>query len=165
MKFCDMFYVVLITALFLLILPGLAAAGGTFLMIYFDALQALPPVATRLGFAAAGMIVVSLIAAPFLNATRSFIKVPALLTFTGIVLLPLQAGLANAFSSPASTKSSAVMKGMQNFLDEIAHVLLLIAPVGLTVIALLLMGGELANLTWKKLRNREKLARDAALDK
>jgi len=27
------------------------------------------------------------------------------------------------------------------------------------------MGGELANLTWKKLRNREKLARDAALDK
>lgn len=158
MKFCNTVYVVLITALFLLILPGLAAAGGTFLLIYFDALQAMPPVSTRLGFAAAGMIVVSLIAAPFLNATRSFIKVPALLTFTGIVLLPLQAGLRNAFSPPASTKSSAVMTGMQNYLDEIAHVLLLIAQNSLTIIALLLMGGELANLTWKKLRNREKLA-------
>lgn len=156
MKFNDTIVVVLITFLFMLILPGLVAASGSILLIYFDALQALPPVATRLGFAAAGMIVVSLIVATYLKAQRDFIKLPALLTLTGIVLIPLQAGLTKAFSSSEITKSPALMSSMQHYLDGTAHSILQIIPVVLLCLSLFLMAGELTDLTYKKLRSSEK---------
>lgn len=143
--FYENFLLLLIIAFFLLILPGIAAVGGSLLLVYIDGIASLPPVTSRLGFAAIFMLVVSLIAGKILKVNQSFIKTPSLLILVGLVLIPLQAELKNVFS--VSTASAATT-------DLIAQTLLVIAPVTLLVVALFLMGGELANLTWKKLKGR-----------
>lgn len=136
----------LVCALFLLILPALAAAAGSIMMYYIKAMHALPPVASRLAFAAVGMVAVSLITAKIMKADRSFLKTPVILALIGIVLVPLEAGLTDAFS-PSDRPGTAVMLHT----DAIAQTLLTIAPVALLVIAVLMMGGELADMTWQKL--------------
>lgn len=145
-----------ISVLFLVILPGLAAAAGTLMMYYVKGLQALPPVASRLAFAAAGMVAASLITTKLLKAERGFLKTPVILTLTGIVLVPLEAGLTNAFSTPDRAETSAAALMLHT--DEIAQALLTVAPVALLGIAVFMMGGELADMTWQKLRRKKTTA-------
>lgn len=141
----------LIIVLFLLILPGLATAAGSVLLIYIDGIQDFSPVASRLAFAAVGMMVVSLIGAKILKVERSFLKVPVILTLTGIVLIPLEAGLTKAFS--ALEAASSLSQSLTLHADAIAHALLTIAPPALLGIAIFLMGGELVDLVWQKRRS------------
>lgn len=140
----------LVCALFLLILPALAAAAGSIMLYYIEALHALPPVASRLAFAAAGMVVVSLITAKIIKAGRSFLKMPVILTLIGIVLVPLEAGLTDAFS-PSDRPGTALVLHT----DAIAQTLLTIAPVALLGIAVFMMGGELADMVWQKIRGKK----------
>jgi len=147
----------LICALFLLILPALAAAAGSIMMFYIEGLHALPPIASRLAFAAAGMVAVSLITAKIMKAGRSFLKTPLILTLIGIVLVPLEAGLTDAFS-PSDRPGTAVSEPVTAVMlhtDAIAQALLTVAPVALLGIAVFMMGGELADMVWQKFRGKK----------
>ncbi|HBW4089506.1 TPA: hypothetical protein ME351_005607 [Klebsiella pneumoniae] len=145
----DSILLLILIALFLIILPGLAAAGGSVLLTYINVLEGLPLLASRLAFAAVTMIVISLNTATKLKSDRKFLKTPVLLTLAGIIMIPLEYGLAGALSSAISTESSTSLLIM--FTDEIAQSMLKITPILLLSIAVFCLGGELVALTWRKI--------------
>ncbi|ELS8927806.1 hypothetical protein R6G55_004520 [Salmonella enterica] len=139
--------------LFLFILPGIIAGLGAVVIVYFDGLKGLPPVALKLAVASAGMMVVSYIICRYLRANREFIKLPLVLTSIGIVLLPLSDGILRFFNEPYQEnihQEVDLIAKLQKSLEGIVEGIMFIAPATLCAISIIILAFNLTSVVRAK---------------
>lgn len=73
----------------LFFLPAIAAGLGTMGEIYIDGLRELPSFGIKAISVAIWMLLVAYLMCCFMKSKKDFIRLPAILTFIGTVLLPL----------------------------------------------------------------------------
>ncbi|WP_252390540.1 hypothetical protein [Escherichia coli] len=88
-KYSNPVFTVIAIVIFFFFLPAIGAVLGSMGEIYIDGLRELPSFGMKAIIVAIWMLVVAYLMCRLMKAEKDFIRVPAILTLIGAVLLPL----------------------------------------------------------------------------
>lgn len=136
----------------LFFLPAIAAGLGTMGEIYIDGLRELPSFGIKAISVAIWMLLVAYLMCCFMKAKKDFIRLPAILTFIGTVLLPFVSSFQKMMiisDSDVSTKATFLSKVTEG-LGTMKSGFMFIVPALLCAIASIMLAVGMINI----LRNR-----------
>ncbi|MGW8166068.1 hypothetical protein ACWGXC_21510, partial [Klebsiella pneumoniae] len=115
-KYSNPVFTVIAIVIFFFFLPAIGAALGTMGEIYIDGLRELPSFGMKAIIVSIWMLVVAYLMCRLMKAEKDFIRIPAILTLIGAVLLPLTSSFQNelTISDPdVSTRTNFYAKAIE----------------------------------------------------
>lgn len=156
-KYSNPFFTVIAIVIFFFFLPAIGAVLGTMGEIYIDGLRELPSFGMKAIIVSIWMLVVAYLMCRLMKVEKDFIRIPAILTLIGAVLLPLTSSFQNVMtiSEPdVSTRTDFYAKATEG-LETIKSGIMYIAPGLLCVISVIILAIGMTKI----LRNRSTLSR------
>ncbi|EBJ4080746.1 hypothetical protein D0V71_24745 [Salmonella enterica] len=145
-------FTVIAIVIFFFFLPAIGAALGTTGEIYIEGLRELPSFGVKAIIVAIWMLVVAYLMCHLMKAKKDFIRVPAILTLIGAVLLPLTSSFQNmmTISDPdVSTRTDFYAKAIEG-LETIKNGIMFIAPALLCAISSIILAVGMINILRKR---------------
>ncbi|EAS2903200.1 hypothetical protein DTC83_21900 [Salmonella enterica] len=145
-------FTVIAIVIFFFFLPAIGAALGTTGEIYIEGLRELPSFGVKAIIVAIWMLVVAYLMCHLMKAKKNFIRVPAILTLIGAVLLPLTSSFQNmmTISDPdVSTRTGFFAKSIEG-LETIKNGVMFIAPALLCVISSIILAVGMISILRKR---------------
>ncbi|EAP9249373.1 hypothetical protein ES841_23195 [Salmonella enterica] len=156
-KYSNPVFTVIAIVIFFFFLPAIGAVLGTMGEIYIDGLRELPSFGMKAIIVSIWMLVVAYLMCSLMKAEKDFIRIPAILTLIGAVLLPLTSSFQNVMtiSDPdVSTRTDFYAKSIEG-LETIKNGIMFIAPGLLCVISVIILAIGMTQI----LRNRYTISR------
>ncbi|HFK3227998.1 TPA: hypothetical protein ACGZOD_005028 [Klebsiella pneumoniae] len=145
-------FTVIAIVIFFFFLPAIGAALGTTGEIYIEGLRELPSFGVKAIIVAIWMLVVAYLMCHLMKAKKDFIRVPAILTLIGAVLLPLTSSFQNmmTISDPdVSTRTDFYAKSIEG-LETIKNGIMFIAPALLCAISSIILAVGMISIFRKR---------------
>ncbi|ELW8788156.1 hypothetical protein SIM42_004717 [Salmonella enterica] len=145
-------FTVITIVIFFFFLPAIGAALGTTGEIYIEGLRELPAFGVKAIIVAIGMLVVAYLMCHLMKAKKDFIRVPAILTLIGAVLLPLTSSFQNMMTIPdpdVSTRTDFYAKAIEG-LETIKNEIMFIAPALLCAISSIILAVGMISILRKR---------------
>lgn len=145
-------FTVIAIVIFFFFLPAIGAALGTTGEIYIEGLRELPSFGVKAIIVAIWMLVVAYLMCHLMKAKKDFIRVPAILTLIGAVLLPLTSSFQNmmTISDPdVSPRTDFYAKAIEG-LETIKNGIMFIAPALLCAISSIILAVGMINILRKR---------------
>ncbi|EEL9767960.1 TPA: hypothetical protein ACKE98_004546 [Citrobacter koseri] len=145
-------FTVIAIVIFFFFLPAIGAALGTTGEIYIEGLRELPSFGVKAIIVAIWMLVVAYLMCHLMKAKKDFIRVPAILTLIGAVLLPLTSSFQNmmTISDPdVSTRTDFYAKSIEG-LETIKNGIMFIAPALLCAISSIILAVGMISILRKR---------------
>lgn len=138
--------------IFFFFLPAIGAALGTTGEIYIDGLRELPSFGMKAIIVSIWMLIVAYLMCRLMKAEKDFIRIPAILTLIGAVLLPLTSSFQNVMtiSDPdVSTRTDFYAKAIEG-LETIKNGIMFIAPALLCAISSIILAVGMISILRKR---------------
>lgn len=151
-KYSNPVFTVIAIVIFFFFLPAIGAALGTMGEIYIDGLRELPSFGMKAIIISIWMLVVAYLMCRLMKAEKDFIRIPAILTLIGAVLLPLTNSFQNvmAISDPdVSTRTDFYAKSIEG-LETIKNGIMCIAPALLCAISSIILAVGMISILRKR---------------
>ncbi|HAZ8606159.1 hypothetical protein R9Q03_01890 [Escherichia coli] len=151
-KYSNPVFTVIAIVIFFFFLPAIGAALGTMGEIYIDGLRELPSFGMKAIIISIWMLVVAYLMCRLMKAEKDFIRIPAILTLIGAVLLPLTNSFQNvmAISDPdVSTRTDFYAKSIEG-LETIKNGIMFIAPALLCAISSIILAVGMISILRKR---------------
>lgn len=151
-KYSNPVFTVIAIVIFFFFLPAIGAALGTMGEIYIDGLRELPSFGMKAIIISIWMLVVAYLMCRLMKAEKDFIRIPAILTLIGAVLLPLTNSFQNvmAISDPdISTRTDFYAKSIEG-LETIKNGIMFIAPALLCAISSIILAVGMISILRKR---------------
>ncbi|EHQ2592170.1 hypothetical protein ACE1P8_004387 [Salmonella enterica] len=151
-KSSNPIFTVIAIVIFFFFLPAIGAALGTTGEIYIEGLRELPSFGVKAIIVAIWMLVVAYLMCHLMKAKKDFIRVPAILTLIGAVLLPLTSSFQNmmTISDPdVSTRTDFYAKSIEG-LETIKNGIMFIAPALLCAISSIILAVGMISILRKR---------------
>ncbi|EAB5610779.1 hypothetical protein ECA96_23940 [Salmonella enterica subsp. enterica] len=151
-KYSNPVFTVIAIVIFFFFLPAIGAVLGTMGEIYIDGLRELPSFGMKAIIVAIWMLVVAYLMCHLMKAEKDFIRLPAIMTFIGVFLLPLTSSFQNVMtiSDPeVSTRTDVLAKAIEG-LDAIKSGIMFIAPALLCAIASIILAVGMTKILLKR---------------
>lgn len=151
-KYSNPFFTVIAIVIFFFFLPAIGAVLGTMGEIYIDGLRELPSFGMKAIIIAIWMLVVAYLMCCIMKAEKDFIRIPAILTLIGAVLLPLTSSFQNVMtiSDPnVSTRTNFYAKAIEG-LETIKNGIMYIAPGLLCAISVIILAIGMTKILRKR---------------
>ncbi|EDH2376019.1 hypothetical protein GC549_14400 [Salmonella enterica] len=145
-------FTVIAIVIFFFFLPAIGAALGTTGEIYIEGLRELPSFGVKAIIVAIWMLVVAYLMCHLMKAKKDFIRVPAILTLIGAVLLPLTSSFQNmmTISDPdVSTRTDFYATSIEG-LETIKNGIMFIAPALLCAISSIILAVGMISILRKR---------------
>lgn len=145
-------FTVIAIVIFFFFLPAIGAALGTTGEIYIEGLRELPAFGAKAIIVAIWMLVVAYLMCHLMKAKKDFIRVPAILTLIGAVLLPLTSSFQNMMTISApdvSTRTDFYAKAIEG-LETIKSGIMFIAPALLCAISSIILAVGMISILRKR---------------
>ncbi|EOX1965371.1 hypothetical protein ACPDMD_004526 [Salmonella enterica] len=145
-------FTVIAIVIFLFFLPAIGAVLGTTGEIYIDGLRELPSFGMKEIIVSIWMLVVAYLMCRLMKAEKDFIRIPAILTLIGAVLLPLTSSFQNVMtiSDPdVSTRTDFYAKAIEG-LETIKNGIMFIAPALLCAISSIILAVGMISILRKR---------------
>ena len=145
-------FTVITIVIFFFFLPAIGAALGTTGEIYIEGLRELPSFGMKAIVVSIWMLVVAYLMCNLMKAKKDFIRVPAILTLIGAVLLPLTSSFQNmmTISDPdVSTRTDFYAKAIEG-LETIKNGIMFIAPALLCAISSIILAVGMISILRKR---------------
>ncbi|HGL4146358.1 TPA: hypothetical protein ACKE1R_004474 [Citrobacter koseri] len=133
-------------------LPAIGAALGTTGEIYIEGLRELPSFGMKAIVVSIWMLVVAYLMCHLMKAKKDFIRVPAILTLIGAVLLPLTSSFQNMMTisdSDVSTRTDFYATAIEG-LETIKNGIMFIAPALLCAISSIILAAGMISILRKR---------------
>ncbi len=140
----------IVVVISLFFLPAIAAGLGTMGEIYIDGLRELPSFGIKAISVAIWMLLVAYLMCCFMKAKKDFIRLPAILTFIGTVLLPFVSSFQKMMIISGCFHQSAFLSKVTEGLGTMKSGFMFIVPALLCAIASIMLAVGMINI----LRNR-----------
>ncbi|MGU5057634.1 hypothetical protein MAX39_22855, partial [Escherichia coli] len=130
-------FTVIAIVIFFFFLPAIGAVLGTTGEIYIDGLRELPSFGMKAIIVSIWMLVVAYLMCRLMKAEKDFIRIPAILTLIGAVLLPLTSSFQNVMTISApddSSRTDFIAKSIEG-METIIRSIMFIAPALLCTIS------------------------------
>ncbi|EFD8465917.1 hypothetical protein CO570_004390 [Escherichia coli] len=134
-------FTVIAIVIFFFFLPAIGAVLGTTGEIYIDGLRELPSFGMKAIVVSIWMLVVAYLMCHLMKAKKDFIRIPAILTLIGAVLLPLTNSFQKVMAIPnpdVSTRTDFYAKSIEG-LETIKNGIMFIAPALLCAISSIIL--------------------------
>lgn len=151
-KYSNPVFTVIAIVIFFFFLPAIGAALGTMGEIYIDGLHELPSFGMKAIIVSIWMLVVAYLMCRIMKAEKDFIRIPAILTLIGSVLLPLTSSFQNAMtiSDPdVSTRTDFYAKAIEGA-DTLKNGIMFIAPALLCAISSIILAVGMISILRKR---------------
>lgn len=151
-KSSNSVFTVIAIVIFFFFLPAIGAVLGTTGEIYIDGLRELPSFGMKAIIVSIWMLVVAYLMCRLMKAEKDFIRIPAILTLTGAVLLPLTSSFQNVMtiSDPdVSTRTDFYAKAIEG-LETIKNGIMFIAPALLCAISSIILAVGMISILRKR---------------
>ncbi|HFW3409441.1 TPA: hypothetical protein ACIBHE_003573 [Salmonella enterica subsp. enterica serovar Chailey] len=151
-KYSNPVFTVIAIVIFFFFLPAISAALGTMGEIYIDGLRELPSFGMKAIIVSIWMLVVAYLMCRLMNVEKDFIRIPAILTLIGAVLLPLTSSFQNVMtiSDPnVSTRTDFYAKSIEG-LETIKNGIMFIAPALLCTISSIILAVGMIGILRKR---------------
>lgn len=162
-KYSNPIFTVIAVVIFFFFLPAIGAGLGTMGEIYIDGLHELPSFGMKAIIVSIWMLTVGYLLCHLMKADKSFMRIPAIMTLIGAVVLPLARSFQIAMTSSTledeiqtelTTKSINGMidksiEGMETIIKGIIY----IAPALLCTISVIILAVGLTKLFLRRNRN------------
>ncbi|EAB3593943.1 MULTISPECIES: hypothetical protein [Enterobacteriaceae] len=145
-------FTVIAIVIFFFLLPAIGAVLGTTGEIYIDGLRELPSFGMKAIIVSIWMLVVAYLMCRLMKAEKDFIRIPAILTLIGAVLLPLTSSFQNVMtiSDPdVSTRTDFYAKAIEG-LETIKNGIMFIAPALLCAISSIILAVGMISILRKR---------------
>ncbi|EER3676389.1 hypothetical protein F8Y52_003677, partial [Escherichia coli] len=134
-------FTVIAIVIFFFFLPAIGAVLGTTGEIYIDGLRELPSFGMKAIIVSIWMLVVAYLMCRLMKAEKDFIRIPAILTLIGAVLLPLTSSFQNVMTISApddSSRTDFIAKSIEG-METIIRSIMFIAPALLCTISSIIL--------------------------
>ncbi|EIO6737220.1 hypothetical protein LQ308_004372 [Salmonella enterica] len=151
-KYSNPVFTVIAIVIFFFFLPAIGAVLGTTGEIYIDGLRELPSFGMKAIIVSIWMLVVAYLMCRLMKAEKNFIRIPAILTLIGAVLLPLTSSFQNVMtiSDPdVSTRTDFYAKAIEG-LETIKNGIMFIAPALLCAISSIILAVGMISILRKR---------------
>ncbi|HAG9068361.1 TPA: hypothetical protein F6T45_19050 [Escherichia coli] len=151
-KYSNPIFTVIAIVIFFFFLPAIGAALGTMGEIYIDGLRELPSFGMKAIIVSIWMLVVAYLMCRLMNAQKDFIRIPAILTVIGAVLLPVTSSFQNVMtrSDPdVSTRTDFYAKSIEG-LETMKNGIMFIAPALLCAISSIILAVGMIGILRKR---------------
>lgn len=151
-KSSNSVFTVIAIVIFFFFLPAIGAVLGTTGEIYIDGLRELPSFGMKAIIVSIWMLVVAYLMCRLMKAEKDFIRIPAILTLIGAVLLPLTSSFQNVItiSDPdVSTRTDFYAKAIEG-LETIKNGIMFIAPALLCAISSIILAVGMISILRKR---------------
>lgn len=151
-KSSNSVFTVIAIVIFFFFLPAIGAVLGTTGEIYIDGLRELPSFGMKAIIVSIWMLVVAYLMCRLMKAEKDFIRIPAILTLIGAVLLPLTSSFQNVMtiSDPdVSTRTDFYAKAIEG-LETIKNGIMFIAPALLCAISSIILAVGMISILRKR---------------
>ncbi|HBA8604302.1 TPA: hypothetical protein J1145_004127 [Escherichia coli] len=145
-------FTVIAIVIFFFFLPAIGAVLGTTGEIYVDGLRELPSFGMKAIVVAIWMLVVAFLMCHLMKAKKDFIRVPAILTLIGAVLLPLTSSFQNMMTIPdpdVPTRTDFYARAIEG-LETIKNGIMFIAPALLCAISSIILAVGMISILRKR---------------
>ncbi|ECY6724971.1 hypothetical protein GS387_003681 [Salmonella enterica subsp. enterica serovar Hadar] len=145
-------FTVIAIMIFFFFLPAIGAVLGTTGEIYIDGLRELPSFGMKAIIVSIWMLVVAYLMCRLMKAEKDFIRIPAILTLIGAVLLPLTNSFQNVMAMPdpdVSTRTDFYAKSIEG-LETIKNGIMFIAPALLCAISSIILAVGMISILRKR---------------
>ncbi|EFJ3332167.1 hypothetical protein G5I68_003046 [Escherichia coli] len=145
-------FTVIAIMIFFFFLPAIGAVLGTTGEIYIDGLRELPSFGMKAIIVSIWMLVVAYLMCRLMKAEKDFIRIPAILTLIGAVLLPLTNSFQNVMAMPdpdVSTRTDFYAKSIEG-LGTIKNGIMFIAPALLCAISSIILAVGMISILRKR---------------
>ncbi|EBO3672024.1 MULTISPECIES: hypothetical protein [Enterobacterales] len=151
-KSSNSVFTVIAIVIFFFFLPAIGAVLGTTGEIYIDGLRELPSFGMKAIIVSIWMLVVAYLMCRLMKTEKDFIRIPAILTLIGAVLLPLTSSFQNVMtiSDPdVSTRTDFYAKAIEG-LETIKNGIMFIAPALLCAISSIILAVGMISILRKR---------------
>lgn len=145
-------FTVIAIMIFFFFLPAIGAVLGTTGEIYIDGLRELPSFGMKAIIVSIWMLVVAYLMCRLMKAEKDFIRIPAILTLIGAVLLPLTNSFQNVMAMPdpdVSTRTDFYATATEG-LETIKNGIMFIAPALLCAISSIILAVGMISILRKR---------------
>ncbi|EPC5749287.1 hypothetical protein ACRZ6N_004839 [Klebsiella aerogenes] len=145
-------FTVIAIMIFFFFLPAIGAVLGTTGEIYIDGLRELPSFGMKAIIVSIWMLVVAYLMCRLMKAEKDFIRIPAILTLIGAVLLPLTNSFQNVMAMPdpdVSTRTDFYATAIEG-LETIKNGIMFIAPALLCAISSIILAVGMISILRKR---------------
>ncbi|HGA5515546.1 TPA: hypothetical protein ACIS0C_003699 [Salmonella enterica subsp. enterica serovar Wangata] len=151
-KYSNPVFTVIAIVIFFFFLPAIGAVLGSMGEIYIDGLRELPSFGMKAIIVAIWMLVVAYLMCRLMKAEKDFIRVPAILTLIGAVLLPLTRSFQNVMTISApddSSRTDFIAKSIEG-METIIRSIMFIAPALLCTISSIILAVGMISILRKR---------------
>ncbi|EME5919327.1 TPA: hypothetical protein KET62_004440 [Escherichia coli] len=151
-KYSNPVFTVIAIVIVFFFLPAIGAVLGTMGEIYIDGLRELPSFGVKAIIVSIWMLVVAYLMCRLMKAEKDFIRIPAILTVIGVVLLPLASSFQNVMtiSDPdVSTRTDFYAKSIEG-LETMRNGIMFIAPALLCAISSIILAVGMISILRKR---------------
>ncbi|EAZ4600994.1 TPA: hypothetical protein ISA44_003798 [Escherichia coli] len=145
-------FTVIAIVIFFFFLPAIGAVLGTTGEIYIDGLRELPSFGMKAIIVSIWMLVVAYLMCRLMKAEKDFIRIPAILTLIGAVLLPLTSSFQNVMTISApddSSRTDFIAKSIEG-METIIRSIMFIAPALLCTISSIILAVGMISILRKR---------------
>ncbi|EJK6833422.1 hypothetical protein NLP50_004736 [Escherichia coli] len=145
-------FTVIAIVIFFFFLPAIGAVLGTTGEIYIDGLRELPSFGMKAIIVSIWMLVVAYLMCRLMKAEKDFIRIPAILTLIGAVLLPLTSSFQNVITISApddSSRTDFIAKSIEG-METIIRSIMFIAPALLCTISSIILAVGMISILRKR---------------
>ncbi|EKP9113634.1 TPA: hypothetical protein OR378_004567 [Escherichia coli] len=145
-------FTVIAIVIFFFFLPAIGAVLGTTGEIYIDGLRELPYFGMKAIIVSIWMLVVAYLMCRLMKAEKDFIRIPAILTLIGAVLLPLTSSFQNVMTISApddSSRTDFIAKSIEG-METIIRSIMFIAPALLCTISSIILAVGMISILRKR---------------
>ncbi|EFA4076040.1 hypothetical protein C5908_003885 [Escherichia coli O96] len=150
-KYSNPVFTVIAIVIFFFFLPAIGTVLGRMGEIYIDGLCELPSFGMKTIIVAIWMLVVAYLMCRLMKAEKDFIRVPAILTLIGAVLLPLTRSFQNVMISAPddSSRTDFIAKSIEG-METIIRSIMFIAPALLCTISSIILAVGMISILRKR---------------
>ncbi|EJD8466992.1 hypothetical protein NR488_004471 [Salmonella enterica] len=145
-------FTVIAIVIFFFFLPAIGAVLGTTGETYIDGLRELPSFGMKAIIVSIWMLVVAYLMCRLMKAEKDFIRIPAILTLIGAVLLPLTSSFQNVMTISApddSSRTDFIAKSIEG-METIIRSIMFIAPALLCTISSIILAVGMISILRKR---------------